>query len=309
MIARDEAFPVEKPPPSRSLSKRQSVGRFWGRGRFSERSASPPDPLSRRAAGVRRSCFCIGGSACKAGAASCCFVVVTAADRAAATMRREGGILSHALPRMTAPSAEGVKGNFASAEARRWTEPVWQLSDRPRHPFGPPANRPLSGQTSAGRGGSVSRRDLNSVYRRHAQLSGGTNSEESYPAKRQPLFGREREEGKDSHSRQWRLSMAVFLNRNKRPQAAPIEVAELLSEKPPPSQPPRPFHLFGRGPGGGASRREAASPGVLPRPHSISSNSNRFCSHVSQRGSHWAAAGFSFWRVPADAGLARAKPC
>ena len=46
------------------------------------------------------------------------------------------------------------------------------------------------------------------------------------------------EEGKDSHSRQWRLSMAVFLNRNKRPQAAPIEVAELLSEKPPPSQPP-----------------------------------------------------------------------
>ena len=29
--------------------------------------------------------------------------------------------------------------------------------------------------------------------------------------------------------------MAVFLNRNKRPQAAPIEVAELLSEKPPPS--------------------------------------------------------------------------
>ena len=44
------------------------------------------------------------------------------------------------------------------------------------------------------------------------------------------------EEGKDSHSRQWRLSMAVFLNRNKRPEAAPIEVAELLSEKPPPPQ-------------------------------------------------------------------------
>ena len=52
----------------------------------------------------------------------------------------------------------------------------------------------------------------------------------------QPLFGREREGGKDSHSRQWRLSMAVFLNRNKRPSAAPIEVAE-------------------------ASLREAASPG------------------------------------------------
>ena len=41
-------------PPSRSLPKRQGMGRFWGRGRFSERSASPPDPLSRRAAGVWR---------------------------------------------------------------------------------------------------------------------------------------------------------------------------------------------------------------------------------------------------------------
>ena len=54
----------------------------------------------------------------------------------------------------------------------------------------------------------------------------------------QPLFGRGPGGGKDSHSRQWRLSMAVFLNRNKRPQAAPIEVAELLLEKPSPSQYP-----------------------------------------------------------------------
>ena len=40
--------------------------------------------------------------------------------------------------------------------------------------------------------------------------------QKNYP-KRQPLSGREREGGKDSHSRQWRLSMTVFLNRNKRP--------------------------------------------------------------------------------------------
>ena len=53
-------------------------------------------------------------------------------------VRGEGGILGHALKRMTAPSAEGAKGDFASAEARRWTEPVWQLSDRPRRPFGSP---------------------------------------------------------------------------------------------------------------------------------------------------------------------------
>ena len=58
--------------------------------------------------------------------------------------------------------------------------------------------------------------------------------QKNYP-QRQPLSGREREEGKDSHSRQWRLSMAVFLNRNKRPLAAPIEVAEPFSERPPPS--------------------------------------------------------------------------
>ena len=46
------------------------------------------------------------------------------------------GLCSVSL-RLTAPSAERVKGDFASAEARRWTEPVWQLSDRPRYPFGP----------------------------------------------------------------------------------------------------------------------------------------------------------------------------
>ena len=71
--------------------------------------------------------------------------------------------------------------------------------------------------TPHGRGGSVSRRDQNQVYRRRAHFTGGTKQEETYRPKRQPLFGRERREGKDSHSRQWRLSMAVFLNRNKQP--------------------------------------------------------------------------------------------
>ena len=67
-------------------------------------------------------------------------------------------------------------------------------------------------------------------------------------------------EGKDSHSRQWRLSMAVFLNRNKRPQAAPIEVAELLSEKPslPPAF-PTPSSLQEGARGRGLLYREAPS--------------------------------------------------
>ena len=68
-------------------------------------------------------------------------------------------------------------------------------------------------------------------------------------------------EGKDSHSRQWRLSMAVFLNRNKRPQAAPIEVAELLSEKPPPSHTPNTRFSLRKG-ARGRGFSLAASPGV-----------------------------------------------
>ena len=40
--------------PSLALpSEETGVGRRWGRGRFSKRSASPPDPLSRRVAAVR----------------------------------------------------------------------------------------------------------------------------------------------------------------------------------------------------------------------------------------------------------------
>ena len=51
-------------------------------------------------------------------------------------------ILSHALRRITIPSLEGAKGNFASAEAGfracghdQRTEPVWRLCDRPLETF------------------------------------------------------------------------------------------------------------------------------------------------------------------------------
>ena len=122
----------------------------------------------------------------------------------------------------------------------------------------------LSLPATHGRGGSVSRRDQNQAYRRATVLTGGTKLEEMYAPNAcrssggsareglllekpppshtphvshfPPLFGRERREGKDSHSRQWRLSMAAFLNRNKRPAAAPIEVAGLLAQKRPPPE-------------------------------------------------------------------------
>ena len=38
--------------------------------------------------------------------------------------------------RLTEPPRPCEGEDFASAEARRWTEPVWQLSNLPRHPFG-----------------------------------------------------------------------------------------------------------------------------------------------------------------------------
>ena len=57
---------------------------------------------------------------------------------------------------------------------RRWTEPVWQLSDRPRHPFGPLTFELVSYPALAGRGGSVSRRD-------HNQAAGASLREAASP--------------------------------------------------------------------------------------------------------------------------------
>ena len=84
--------------------------------------------------------------------------------------------------------------------------------------------------------------------------------------KRQPLFGRRGlgRRGKDSHSRQWRLSMAAFLNRNKRPLAAPIEVAELLSEKPPPPQNLAPHKSLREGARGRSFSQRSCLPRITP---------------------------------------------
>ncbi len=57
---------------------------------------------------------------------------------------RRGRVLRHALECMTAPSAEGAKEDFASAEAGfracghdQRTEPVWRLCARPLETFAP----------------------------------------------------------------------------------------------------------------------------------------------------------------------------
>ena len=76
--------------PSLALPPRRDGGggRFWGRGRFSERSASPPDPLSRRAAGVWGVTILWSWFRLSVGEVSDRLGLVTAADRAAATCQR-----------------------------------------------------------------------------------------------------------------------------------------------------------------------------------------------------------------------------
>ncbi len=76
---------------------------------------------------------------CEVGRSTIGLVEVTAAHRAAATLRR-GGLSSvmrvahdsSFCGRSQGGRAADAEGDFASAEARRG------LSDRPRHPFGPP---------------------------------------------------------------------------------------------------------------------------------------------------------------------------
>ena len=118
-------------PPSEELF----WGRRWGRGRFSKRSASSPDPHSRRVAGNRLVFSFKLVSPCGVGD-FCGVSESTAADRAAADMRR-GGVFS------VMRGCGG--GDFVPAGTRRW------LSDRPRHPFGrSPAYRLVS-RTIVGR--------------------------------------------------------------------------------------------------------------------------------------------------------------
>ena len=85
------------------------------------------------------------------------------------------------LRRWAYPQSCALRMTAPSAEARRWTEPVWQLSDHPRYPFGAITLQRGRNPTLAGRGGSVSRRDHNQAAgnRAHSQA-------EPSPKKRPP---------------------------------------------------------------------------------------------------------------------------
>ena len=194
----------KKPPPSRSLPKKITVGRFWGRGRFSERSASPPDPLSRRAAGNRLGCSFGVERPCECGWSPIGLVVVTAADRAAATFAACGGNPSARISRAPPLSGEALLGvspqrtpffapcapSIRRYKKSRWRKPSAFLVSSspvlnaacPRRLCQPPWTQPTCKEPN--------------------HLSGGTNSEEPSQPKRQPLFGREGSGGRGASLRE-----------------------------------------------------------------------------------------------------------
>ena len=123
---------------------------------------------------------------------------------------------------LTAPSAEGAVG----APPRKASPERGGARLRRAEGFVPPRRN--------GRGGSVSRRDLNQAARNRTQLSGGTNSEETTTPNASRSSGGSAREG-------------------------------LLSEKPPPSHIHVLSYSSGKGVWGrGASLREAASPPESP---------------------------------------------
>ena len=159
------------------------------------------------------------------------------------------------------------------------TEPVWRLCDRPLETF---ARSPLPTiwyLTLAGRGGSVSRRDLDQLTGNHAQLAWARTSQravKSIPSRSsgEGVWGggaslREAASSPESPSqkkkyqmKRWQVAAAL---------SAAVTTTTHIGDAPTfrrnqLRRSPRPKRqlLFGRGPGGGDSLREAASPGVPP---------------------------------------------
>ncbi len=110
---------------------RRYTGReFWGRGRFSKRSGSPPDPLSRRVAGNRLVRFFRLVRPCSVGAIPCCLAVVTAADRAAATFQRLGTIPVNRRRAPSPPKRKPARLPKHRAKTQFYQEPSHPLSGR-----------------------------------------------------------------------------------------------------------------------------------------------------------------------------------
>ncbi len=139
----------------------------------------------------------------------------------------------------------------------------------------PPPSQPASASPAPhGRGGSVSRRDLSQAYRRRTALAGGA-SWEKRPTRIQLLFGREREGGaslREAASLATRVRRRTPAPHGRGGSVSRRDLSQAYRRRTAlagsagwEERPTRIQLLFGRGPGGGASLREAASPGVPPR--------------------------------------------
>ena len=121
---------------------------------------------------------------------------------------------------------------------RRWTEPVWQLSDRPRHPFGSLTFELVSYLTLAGRGGSVSRRDHNPKTRKRAHAAWARKFE----GKIKPIPSYSSGEGVWGRGASLREAASPPESPNRSLSGREREGGGLSSERPPPSQ--YPFIVF-----------------------------------------------------------------
>ena len=125
-------------------------------------------------------------------------------------------------------------------EAKRWTEAVCQLSDRPRHPFGSLTFELVSYPTLAGRGGSVSRRDHKQLAGNRAHSQAETSQKKSIPSNASRSSG-ERGLGGE----------ALLSEKRPLPPESPVILSRLFgrereggsfsTEKLPPSQSPSPL--------------------------------------------------------------------
>ncbi len=169
---------------------------------------SSPDSFSRRAVGNKLDSSYGLARPCKLGVSPIGLAVVTAADRAAAPCLLSSPAGGEGFQRAIAkPFGRLRRGEFPRVRRR--------------------------GHPSHGRGGSVSRRDLNQAARTHAQLSGGTTFVEAALSNASCSSGGSAREG-------------------------------LLSEKPPPSHPPSSPTVSSEGARGrGFSAREAPPPEYL----------------------------------------------
>ena len=167
-------FSEEKSPPSRSPQETGGRRRCWGEAASLREAPLPQTPSPEEQLGIGLPLPADLRAHASCGCSLIDLVESTAADRAAADMRRVG----------------------THMERLQQLCSCWSLShavlEKPTHSFPP----------LAGRGGSVSRRDLNQAIRKPRPTHRRNQLRRNNPLKRQPLFGREGSGGRGASLRE-----------------------------------------------------------------------------------------------------------